>query len=109
MRVRQHGTREFLKALNSDGGKPHRIQTLREISRVAPSLSAHNLGTCVKAPGVKMGFATNGVRLTTSRTIFISDGSQLTTGAAANPTLTIVALAIRQADYIADQVVTQNI
>jgi choline dehydrogenase-like flavoprotein len=109
MRVRQHGTREFLKALNSDGGKPHRIQTLREISRVAPSLSAHNLGTCVKAPGVKMGFATKWGPTHDVKNLFISDGSQLTTGAAANPTLTIVALAIRQADYIADQVVTQNI
>jgi choline dehydrogenase-like flavoprotein len=35
--------------------------------------------------------------------LFVSDGSQFTTGAAANPTLTIVALAIRQAEYIADQ------
>jgi choline dehydrogenase-like flavoprotein len=35
--------------------------------------------------------------------LFISDGSQFTTGAAENPTLTIVALAIRQADYIAGQ------
>jgi choline dehydrogenase-like flavoprotein len=36
--------------------------------------------------------------------LFISDGSQFTTGAAENPTLTIVALAIRQADYIAEQI-----
>lgn len=35
--------------------------------------------------------------------LFVSDGSVFTTGAAENPTLTIVALAIRQADYIADQ------
>lgn len=35
--------------------------------------------------------------------LFISDGSVFTTRAAANPTLSIVALAIRQADYIANQ------
>src|SRR3989442_8190871 len=35
--------------------------------------------------------------------VFISDGSQFTTGAAENPTLTIVTLAIRQAEYIAKQ------
>lgn len=35
--------------------------------------------------------------------LFVSDGSVMTSGAAANPTLTIVALAIRQAEYIADQ------
>ena len=35
--------------------------------------------------------------------LFISDGSQFTTGASENPTLTIVTLAIRQAEHIADQ------
>ena len=35
------------------------------------------------------------------KNLFVSDGSVMTTGGAANPTLTIVALAIRQAEYIA--------
>lgn len=35
--------------------------------------------------------------------LFVSDGSVFTSSAAANPTLTIVALAIRQADHIADR------
>jgi choline dehydrogenase-like flavoprotein len=35
--------------------------------------------------------------------LFVSDASQFTTGAAANPTLTIVALAIRQAEHIVRQ------
>ena len=35
--------------------------------------------------------------------LFVSDGSQYTTSAAVNPTLTIVTLAIRQAEYIASQ------
>jgi len=39
----------------------------------------------------------------------VSDGSQFTTGAAVNPTLTIVALAIRQADYIAQEMAAGNI
>jgi len=34
------------------------------------------------------------------KNLFISDGSALTTPGAANPTLTIVALALRQAEYI---------
>jgi choline dehydrogenase-like flavoprotein len=41
--------------------------------------------------------------------LFISDGSQFTTGAAENPTLTIVTLAIRQADYIAAQMSAKTI
>lgn len=43
------------------------------------------------------------------KNLFISDGSVFTTSAAANPTLTIVALAIRQAEYIAEQLRTQQI
>jgi choline dehydrogenase-like flavoprotein len=35
--------------------------------------------------------------------LFVSDGSQFTSSAACNPTLTIVALAIRQAEYIAKE------
>ena len=35
--------------------------------------------------------------------LFVSDGSVFTSSAAANPTLTIVALALRQADHIADR------
>ena len=35
--------------------------------------------------------------------LFVTDGSVFASSAAANPTLTIVALAIRQADHIADR------
>jgi choline dehydrogenase-like flavoprotein len=43
------------------------------------------------------------------KNLFISDGSQFTTGGAENPTLTIVALAIRQADYIAGELNNGNL
>ena len=41
--------------------------------------------------------------------LFVSDGSVFTTGAAANPTLTIVALAIRQAEHIASSLKAQEL
>ena len=41
--------------------------------------------------------------------LFISDGSQFTAGAAENPNLRIVILAIRQAEYIATQMSRQAI
>jgi choline dehydrogenase-like flavoprotein len=41
--------------------------------------------------------------------LFISDGSQFTSGGAENPTLTIVSLAIRQADYITRQMTEKAI
>src|SRR5260370_19614631 len=43
------------------------------------------------------------------KNLFISDGSVLTTPGAANPTLTIVALALRQAEYISQQMKTRRI
>ena len=43
------------------------------------------------------------------KNLFVSDGSQFTSGGAENPTLTIVTLAIRQSEYIADQMKTKAI
>jgi choline dehydrogenase-like flavoprotein len=65
--------------------------------------SGHNLGTARMsadpADGVVDGFG----RAHDVENLFISDGSVFTTGGAANPTLTIVALAMRQAAHLADQ------
>jgi choline dehydrogenase-like flavoprotein len=79
------------------------------IVRVPPSLSCHNLGTCRQSARREEGVCNKWGQAHDIKNLFISDGSQFTTGAAANPTLTIVALAIRQADYVADQIAKQNI
>jgi choline dehydrogenase-like flavoprotein len=41
--------------------------------------------------------------------LFISDGSVLTTPGSANPTLTIVALTLRQAEHIAREMNARNL
>jgi choline dehydrogenase-like flavoprotein len=41
--------------------------------------------------------------------LFVSDGSLLSTSAAGNPTLTIVALAIRQAEHIAGRMARREL
>jgi choline dehydrogenase-like flavoprotein len=41
--------------------------------------------------------------------LFISDGSALSTPGSANPTLTIVALALRQAEYLAREMSARNL
>jgi choline dehydrogenase-like flavoprotein len=43
------------------------------------------------------------------KNLFISDGSQFTTSGGENPTLTIVTLAIRQADHIATESARRNL
>jgi choline dehydrogenase-like flavoprotein len=70
------------------------------IIRTPPGPPTHNLGTCrlshrPEDEGCNKWGQTHGIE-----NLFISDGSQFTTSTAENPTLTIVALAIRQADYI---------
>jgi choline dehydrogenase-like flavoprotein len=72
-----------------------------------PYPSTHNLGTCRMSEKPGDGVCNKWGQAHDIKNLFISDGSQFTTGAAENPTLTIVALAIRQADYIADQM-TKN-
>jgi choline dehydrogenase-like flavoprotein len=79
------------------------------IIRTPPGPSTHNLGTCRQSARPEDGVCNKWGQTHDIENLFISDGSQFTTGTAENPTLTIVALAIRQADYIADQMAKQNI
>ncbi|WP_088286302.1 GMC family oxidoreductase [Ideonella sp. A 288] len=85
----------------AQGEKVYKAAGAIKTFRTPPYPSTHNLGTCrmgaSAADSVCNGFGqTHDVP-----NLFISDGSQFTTGGAENPTLTIVALAIRQADHIA--------
>jgi choline dehydrogenase-like flavoprotein len=79
------------------------------IIRTPPGPATHNLGTCRLSQRPEDGVCNKWGQTHDIKNLFISDGSQFTTSTAENPTLTIVALAIRQADYIADQVAKQNI
>ena len=74
-----------------------------------PYPSTHNLGTCRMSDKPQDGVCNKWGQTHDMANLFISDGSQFTTGAAENPTLTIVTLAIRQADYIAEQMGQKSI
>jgi choline dehydrogenase-like flavoprotein len=67
-----------------------------------PYPSTHNLGTCRMSEKPRDGVVNKFGQTHDIPNLFISDGSQFTTGGAENPTLTIVTLAIRQADNLAD-------
>jgi choline dehydrogenase-like flavoprotein len=77
--------------------------------RTPPYPSTHNLGTNRMSEKASDGVVNKHGQSHDIANLFISDGSQFTTGAAENPTLTIVALAIRQAEYIADQMAKNEI
>ncbi len=74
-----------------------------------PYPSTHNLGTNRMSANPRDGVVDRNGRAHDVPNLFVSDGSQFTTGAAENPTLTIVALAIRQADHIAREMTARTI
>lgn len=90
--------------------REHSIERLRAIyeslgaTRVhggdAP-LGAHNMGVARMSAKPEDGVTNRWGQTHDIPNLFVSDGSLFSTSAAANPTLTIVALAIRQADHIA--------
>jgi choline dehydrogenase-like flavoprotein len=81
----------------------YRAAGAKRVYRVPPYPSTHNLGTARMSARPEDGVVNLHGQAHDIPNLFVSDGSQFTTGAAENPTLTIVTLAIRQAEYIADQ------
>ena len=68
-----------------------------------PLACGHNLGTCRMSADPAEGVVNQWGQAHDIDNLFVSDGSQFTSNNTGNPTLTIVALAIRQAEYIAEQ------
>ncbi|WP_243155694.1 GMC family oxidoreductase [Kocuria sp. TGY1127_2] len=99
--MRDHGYQQAEKLYDSVGAIGSH--------RTPPYPSTHNLGTSRMSARPEDGVVDQWGRTHDIPNLFISDGSVFTTGAAANPTLTIVALAIRQAEYIVDQLKTDGI
>jgi choline dehydrogenase-like flavoprotein len=85
------------------GGAVYQSVGALRVIETPPYPSTHNLGTNRMSENARDGVVNKHGQTHDIKNLFISDGSQFTTGAAENPTLTIVTLAIRQADYIADQ------
>ena len=79
----------------------------RTISEAQPG-SAHNIGTCRMSANPAEGVVNKWGQSHDIDNLFVSDGSQFTSNNTGNPTLTIVALAIRQAEYIAEQMRTNE-
>ncbi|HEX7823629.1 MAG TPA: GMC family oxidoreductase, partial [Mycobacterium sp.] len=70
------------------------------ISTAPPTPSGHNLGTARMSEHPDDGVVDKWGRVHGVPNLLVSDGSVFTTSAAANPTLTIVALALRQAAWL---------
>jgi choline dehydrogenase-like flavoprotein len=68
-----------------------------------PFPSTHNMGTNRMSEKPRDGVVNRYGQTHDIPNLFVSDGSQFTSSSGENPTLTIVALAMRQAEFIADQ------
>lgn len=104
---------EYTMHANSDAMQRHAIRQTTELyeslegtdilASDGVQVGCHNMGVARMSTSPDDGVTNRWGQVHEIQNLFISDGSVFTSGAAANPTLTIVALAIRQADHIADR------
>jgi choline dehydrogenase-like flavoprotein len=99
--ISKHGFRQW-KALSEAVGATRVIE-------MPSTPSAHNMGTNRMSDKPRDGVVNKWGQSHDIKNLFISDGSQFTSSGACNPTLTIVALAIRQAGYIAESLQRREI
>jgi choline dehydrogenase-like flavoprotein len=90
LKMRAHAYRQGA-AIYQAAGATRTFQT-------PPYPSTHNLGTNRMSANPRDGVVNKFGQTHEVKNLFVSDGSQFASGAACNPTLTIVALAIRQAE-----------
>ena len=79
------------------------------IFKVPDFPTSHNVGTNRMSARPEDGVVNQWGQTHDIDNLFISDGSQFTSSGAENPTLTIVALALRQADHIAERMQRQEL
>ncbi|GAA6210607.1 GMC family oxidoreductase [Hyphomicrobiales bacterium 4NK60-0047b] len=75
----------------------------KEVYNLPAYPASHNMGTNRMSADAKDGVVNKWGQAHEVSNLFVSDGSQFTSSGSENPTLTIVALAIRQAEYISKQ------
>jgi choline dehydrogenase-like flavoprotein len=71
--------------------------------------STHNMCTARMSKDPRDGVTNAHGQTHDIKNLFVSDGSAMTTPSSANPTLTIVALALRQAEFISKEMGARNI
>jgi choline dehydrogenase-like flavoprotein len=72
----------------------------KRVIDMPPYPASHNMGTNRMSEKARDGVVNRHGQAHDIKNLFVSDGSQFTSSGACNPTLTIVALAIRQAGFI---------
>ena len=90
--MRNHGVEQTRKCYEAVGAT--------EVIRLPSYPASHNMGTNRMSAKASDGVVNKWGQSHDIPNLFVSDGSQFTTSGGQNPTLTIVALALRQAEHI---------
>jgi choline dehydrogenase-like flavoprotein len=93
--MRDHGYKQGTALYDSIGAK--------KIVTVPPYPSTHNMGTARMSENPRDGVVNKFGQSHDVKNLFVSDGSQFASSGGENPTLTIVALGLRQSEYIEEQ------
>ena len=100
--MQAHANQQTAAIYESLGGDA-RMQTL------GPVIGCHSMGVARMSENPEDGVTNRWGQVHGIPNLFVSDGSLFPTSAAANPTLTIVALAIRQAEYMAGRMARKEL
>ena len=91
---------ETISALCREAG----FEVLTKIDKAfPPGYSIHELGTCRMGVDPKTSVLNKWNQSHDIKNLFVVDGSSFVSGGSQNPTLTIMALAMRSSDYLAEQ------
>jgi choline dehydrogenase-like flavoprotein len=99
--LRQHAQTQMTRMYEAIGAK--------RVVRGPTPPATHNMCTARMSANPRDGVTNAWGQAHDVKNLFVSDGSALSTPGAANPTLTIVALALRQAEYIELQMKARSI
>ena len=99
--LRKHAQDQAAKMYESIGAK-------RVVRSLTPP-ATHNMCTARMSANPRDGVTNAWGQTHDINNLFVSDGSAFSSPGSANPTLTIVALALRQGEYISRQMAAKNI
>jgi choline dehydrogenase-like flavoprotein len=81
----------------------------RHSQMVPPGESIHELGTCRMGADPRKSVLNQFNQSHDVKNLFVVDGSSFVSGGSQNPTLTILALSMRSAEYMAEEMRKKNI
>ncbi len=99
--MRNHSYQQMEKIYNALGST--------EIYNLPAYPASHNMGTNRMSEKPRDGVLNKWGQSHDIKNLFVSDGSQFSSSGSPNPTLTIVALAIRQAEHLAEEMRRGNV